>query len=307
MDKLRKTILIFTAALSLFAGACSKSSSSDSDSSSGESTDSSSQTSSESTAESNSSQSESKPEEKVMGERIKKAAAFFENPSYEFVCTVKGIGRDAKMTLLKDKGIIRQTTDYGDIKSYVVCTGNTTYRYDDKTKAFSRKVGEINEDPTGNLIVQTVKQSLEPTRTHIDPREEKKYDAEEYTYTAGTYITVLDFYFDKTTGELKKYTVTYSIEGKDNEVETREIEKMSTVSADVPAFNEKELTDKGYVHFEGFTEQKREEFCRQVMRDNKITNETLYNVGLTTYDLKTVSYIDFASAVIAAGAKASEK
>ncbi|WP_028506026.1 hypothetical protein [Ruminococcus sp. FC2018] len=307
MDKLRKTILIFTAALSLFAGACSKSSSSDSDSSSGESTDSSSQTSSESTAESSSSQSESKPEEKVMGERIKKAAAFFENPSYEFVCTVKGIGRDAKMTLLKDKGIIRQTTDYGDIKSYVVCTGNTTYRYDDKTKAFSRKVGEINEDPTGNLIVQTVKQSLEPTRTHIDPQEEKKYDAEEYTYTAGTYITVLDFYFDKTTGELKKYTVTYSIEGKDNEVETREIEKMSTVSADVPAFNEKELTDKGYVHFEGFTEQKREEFCRQVMRDNKITNETLYNVGLTTYDLKTVSYIDFASAVIAAGAKASEK
>ena len=272
MDKLRKTILIFTAALSLFAGACSKSSSSDSDSSSGESTDSSSQTSSESTAESSSSQSESKPEEKVMGERIKKAAAFFENPSYEFVCT-----------------------------------GNTTYRYDDKTKAFSRKVGEINEDPTGNLIVQTVKQSLEPTRTHIDPQEEKKYDAEEYTYTAGTYITVLDFYFDKTTGELKKYTVTYSIEGKDNEVETREIEKMSTVSADVPAFNEKELTDKGYVHFEGFTEQKREEFCRQVMRDNKITNETLYNVGLTTYDLKTVSYIDFASAVIAAGAKASEK
>ena len=307
MDKLRKTILIFTAALSLFAGACSKSSSSDSDSSSGESTDSSSQTSSESTAESSSSQSESKPEEKVMGERIKKAAAFFENPSYEFVCTVKGIGRDAKMTLLKDKGIIRQTTDYGDIKSYVVCTGNTTYRYDDKTKAFSRKVGEINEDPTGNLIVQTVKQSLEPTRTHIDSQEEKKYDAEEYTYTAGTYITVLDFYFDKTTGELKKYTVTYSIEGKDNEVETREIEKMSTVSADVPAFNEKELTDKGYVHFEGFTEQKREEFCRQVMRDNKITNETLYNVGLTTYDLKTVSYIDFASAVIAAGAKASEK
>ena len=307
MDKLRKTILIFTAALSLFAGACSKSSSSDSDSSSGESTDSSSQTSSESTAESSSSQSESKPEEKIMGERIKKAAAFFENPSYEFVCTVKGIGRDAKMTLLKDKGIIRQTTDYGDIKSYVVCTGNTTYRYDDKTKAFSRKVGEINEDPTGNLIVQTVKQSLEPTRTHIDSQEEKKYDAEEYTYTAGTYITVLDFYFDKTTGELKKYTVTYSIEGKDNEVETREIEKMSTVSADVPAFNEKELTDKGYVHFEGFTEQKREEFCRQVMRDNKITNETLYNVGLTTYDLKTVSYIDFASAVIAAGAKASEK
>ncbi len=307
MDKLRKTILIFTAALSLFAAACAKSSSSDSESSSGTDSESSSQTSSESISENSSFQSESKPEEKVMGEKIKKAAAFFENPSYEYVCTVKGIGRDAKITLLKDKGIIRQTTDYGDIKSYVVCTGNTTYRYDDKTKAFSRKVGEINDDPTGNLIVQTVKQSLEPTKTHIDPEESKKYDAEEYTYTAGTYITVLDFYFDKTTGELKKYTVTYSIEGRDNQVETREIEKMSAAPVNVPAFSEKELTDKGYVHFEGFTDEKREEFCRQVMRDNKITNDTLYDVGLTTYDLKSVSYSDFASAVIAAGAKTAEK
>ena len=77
MDKLRKTILIFTAALSLFAGACSKSSSSDSESSSGTDSESSSQTSSESTSENSSSQSESKPEEKVMGEKIKKAAAFF--------------------------------------------------------------------------------------------------------------------------------------------------------------------------------------------------------------------------------------
>ena len=100
-------------------------------------------------------------------------------------------------------------------------------------------MGEINDDPTGNLIVQTVKQSLEPTKTHIDPEESKKYDAEEYTYTAGTYITVLDFYFDKTTGELKKYTVTYSIEGRDNQVETREIEKMSAAPVNVPAFSEK--------------------------------------------------------------------
>ncbi len=43
------------------------------------------------------------------------------------------------------------------------------------------------------------------------------------------------------------------------------------------------------------------------MRDNKITNDTLYDVGLTTYDLKSVSYSDFASAVIAAGAKTAEK
>ena len=296
---------LIMAAVCLTAAGCAKDKGSSGESSSQESSPGASSAAEDTSAgqDSSSAESDGSRQRNVMGDKILKAAAFFDKANYEYVCTVKGSGRDATITLVKNQGIISQTTDYGDVKAYIVCSGDQTFRYDTLTKTYAKDVGTIVSDPSGNLIVQTVKKGLERTHTHIDSQEEKKYDCEEYTYTGQTYITVLDFYFDKITGDLRKYTVTYSVEGRDNEVETREIVKMSDTSVSDVTFDERRLTREGYAAFGAMTDSQREEYFKKLMETCKLSNDDLYAVGFTPYEFKTASYSEISAAFIAASKK----
>ncbi|MBR1864042.1 MAG: hypothetical protein IJ806_08155 [Ruminococcus sp.] len=72
-----------------------------------------------------------------------------------------------------------------------------------------------------SLIESVVEQDLPATSTHIDPIDAQKYAVEEYTYTGGTFITVMDFYFDRDCGLPVKYVTHYMVE-EENGDESRE-------------------------------------------------------------------------------------
>ena len=274
----------------LSAGCSNKNSSSQSDESSQTE---SSQAENSSSSESDSSDS-SEPAPVKQGEKIKAAAKFFENSSYEFSEKVSGQGADATVTMIKNEGLVCQTTDYGFGKSVIYCKGADTYYFDDVTKALEKKVGTITTDPTGNIITEVVRKELPPTKTHINAKDAEKYDCEEYTYTGGTYITVADFYFDKSTGMLAKYTLTYSVEGKDDEVQTRQVLRMRTGETIEDPYTEYDIR-KDYTDFTALTDEEREKFCKELMKKYGVKDEELFAAGLSTYDFKTIKYDDLSA------------
>ena len=291
MSLIKRSLILLAAVVCLLSAGCSnKNSSSQSDESSQTE---SSQAENSSSSESDSSDS-SEPAPVKQGEKIKAAAKFFENSSYEFSEKVSGQGADATVTMIKNEGLVCQTTDYGFGKSVIYCKGADTYRFDDVTKALEKKVGTITTDPTGNIITEVVRKELPPTKTHINAKDAEKYDCEEYTYTGGTYITVADFYFDKSTGMLAKYTLTYSVEGKDDEVQTREVLRMRTGEAITDPHDEINIR-KNYTDFPALSEEERDTFCKALMAKYGVKDEELFAAGLSTHDFKTIKYEDLSA------------
>ena len=287
MSLIKRSLILLAAVICLLSAGCSnKNSSSQSDESS--------QTESsqaDSSSESKSDSSDSEPAPAQQGDKIKAAAKFFENGSYEFSEKVSGQGADATVTMIKNEGLVCQTTDYGFGKSVIYCKGADTYRFDDVTKALEKKVGTITTDPTGNIITEVVRKELPPTKTHINAKDAEKYDCEEYTYTGGTYITVADFYFDKSTGMLAKYTLTYSVEGKDDEVQTRQVLRMRTGETIEDPYTEYDIR-KDYTDFTALTDEEREKFCKELMKKYGVKDEELFAAGLSTHDFKSIKYED---------------
>lgn len=291
MSLIKRSLILLAAVVCLLSAGCSnKNSSSQSDESSQTE---SSQAENSSSSESDSSDS-SEPAPVKQGEKIKAAAKFFENSSYEFSEKVSGQGADATVTMIKNEGLVCQTTDYGFGKSVIYCKGADTYYFDDVTKALEKKVGTITTDPTGNIITEVVRKELPPTKTHMNFKDLEKYDCEEYTYTGGTYITVMDFYFDMTTGMLAKYTLTYSVEGKDDEVQTRQVLRMRTGETIEDPYTEYDIR-KDYTDFTALTDEEREKFCKELMKKYGVKDEELFAAGLSTYDFKTIKYDDLSA------------
>lgn len=301
MNLYKKTLILLAALVFAFTAGCSKKNDSSAQDQSSDAVSS----QSDSSQDDSSTQSQA-PVKVDQGDKIKAAAGFFENEKYEYICKVTGSGADAVVTLAKNNGVCKQTTDYGFTKSVIYCKGADTFRYDGITKAFVKEIGKITTDPTGNLITETVKKELPPTSTHINAEDAKKYDAEEYTYTGGTYITILDFYFDKKTGMLSKYTVTSSVEGKDDEVETRQVLRMTSKDTADIDFSEIELRND-YTDFSALSETDREQFCKKLFERRGVKEEDLYEAGLTMFDLKKISYDDLSAFMIGFTAKQNEK
>lgn len=298
MSFFKRTLTVLAALACVFAAGCSNKGGSSlrSDDASSNAESSLSDHSQADTSGGDESSDSSVPARAEQGDKIKAAAAFFDKDNYEYICKVTGTGVDTTITLIKNAGLCKQTTDHGFCESVILCKGADTYRYDNLTKAYVREVGNVTTDPTGNLITQTVKNDLPATRTHINAEDAKKYDAEEYTYTGGTYITVLDFYFDRATGLLSKYTATFSVEGKDDEVETRQVLRMTEDAGKID-FSENQLRHN-YTDLNALNETEREQFCKELMQRLGITDEDMYSAGLTPFDLKKITYTELSEFVI---------
>ena len=161
MSFFRRAVILLAALVITLSAGCSKKDNSSSQQDDSSVTESSAADSSAADTDS----SESVPAQVEQGEKIKNAAKFFENDKYEFVCKVSGIGADAVITIVKDTGMYSQVTDYGFAKSYIYCKGAETFRYDDVTKAFVHDISSVTTDPQGNIIRETVKKKLPPTKT----------------------------------------------------------------------------------------------------------------------------------------------
>lgn len=247
-----------------------------------------------SSAESSSESSEAEKKNE-QGEHLKKAYDFFTDKKYSEVIKYSNTqnetstitktvnGDDVIQTIKSDKGT----------NGYIVKDGKK-YIFDKLTGVY----GTIDSANTSSLVETVVEQNLPMTKTHIDSSDSKKYDVEEYTYTGDTYITVLDFCFDKTSGDLKKITTTYTVEGEDDVVETREIEKLSdkpdAITTDV--FN-------GLKNFTELSEDERAKYCQEQITKADISTDDLSELNITNDTLKKISCSDFISIIYTYGYK----
>lgn len=197
-------------------------------------------------------------QEVEQGELIKKAyEKFGENYTLkERITDNNNKSSTVTLTVKGDDFCRMQETSAG--KSGTLKAGEEAYDFDYVCAMY--KTAE--EPQSENMIKAVVDNKLPQTKTHISEDDLKDYDVEEYTYAGGTYMTVLDFCFDKNSGELVKYHVCYITEGNDDLVQTREITDISD-KADSELLNlgaVKALTD-----FEKLDAEKRLEFCKNAM------------------------------------------
>lgn len=230
------------------------------------------------------------------GELITKTAAIFDGDyTLKTTCTESDGSKQEVMRAKKGGNIyLKVTSDIGT--SGFISVDGVSYDYDNVTGVYHKSdVTELD-----GVIESIVKQSLPRTYGHINGDEAEEYDIEEYTYTGDTYITVIDLYFDKTDGSLKKYTQTYSVEGADDTVSEYTVDELLE-GADDSLFDVSQAT--GLVDFDSMSEDQRLGYCQGIFSKAGVTTDDLSSGGYQTDDLKTISYDGFVSLVYTYGFK----
>lgn len=229
------------------------------------------------------------------GELITNAAKFFDNPSYTLktkLTTSDGSVVDITKAVSGDNIYQLQKTPLGT--SGFIRVDGQSYDFDNVCGIY-RKTDTTEID---GIVESVVKQNLPRTYGHISPEDEEKYNVEEYTYTGDTFITVVDFFFDKDSGDLKSYTATYSVEGSDDTTESWEVVEM-TAAADDTLFNAETATK--LMDFDGMTEDQRLGYCQGVCGTAGVSTDEMYEFGIDTDKLKTISYDDFVELIYTYG------
>lgn len=227
-------------------------------------------------------QPEADAEKTVIGAGLENARELF---SGDYTYKVKTTFSDAPdvetTTVMKKQGdkVYITYTDKGSKKpdrAYYF-DGTTAYDIDFGLKIYSAR--EVWNDY--NLILSLISQ--EPENTEAHPAEDDEYSTEQYTYPGDTYITVFDFRFDKD-NTLKDYTVTYTVEGEDDLVQSCTVEKLEA-GAEIKSEPLEKLTD-----FDSLSEDRRLSFCLGICADYGISTDNMYEMDITTDDLKRIDY-----------------
>ena len=166
--------------------------------------------------------------------------------------------------------------------------GTTAYDIDFGLKIYSAR--EVWNDY--NLILSLISRNPENTEAH--PSQDEEYSTEQYTYPGDTYITVFDFRFDKE-NKLQDYTVTYTVEGQDDIVQSCTVEKLET-NAEIKDEPLEKLTDFG-----GMSEDQRLGFCQGICGEREISTDNMFEMNITTDDLKRIDYDTFTKLVYTYG------
>lgn len=232
--------------------------------------------------------------EYVPGENLAKTAALFDG-SYTYT---------AKVTYSDSEGVseIIQTSDgesfyQRNTESGVEgMAGDTAYLFTD-SKAYDidynlNVYSECGEMTGLNIFKRIIEEKLDQTNTHI-PGDAEGFTIEEYTYTGDTYMTVYDLYFDKD-GAIAKYTATYTVEGSDDVVQTVEIVSV-TDKADAELFDAASLDE--LKDFGAMSEDERLGFCQGVCSAYGISTDNMYELNITTDDLKRIDFDSFRTLV----------
>lgn len=306
---IKKTTAVFCAALCLVClGGCS-----DKENSSGESSVQDSQlessyetanessegdSSSLSTQEDSSGQDDSSEsgDENTLGEGLQKAYEILSGDSYSMKVTYKNNEGDVEIYRVKNNNDFYQLQEDRVGKGGIISVDGVCYDFDYVCGIY--KEGSPDEFQT--VIENVVQMNLPRTQTHINEEDAQNYAVEEYTYTGDTYITTIDFYFDKDTLDLVKYTSFYSVEGEDDLEETREITLLSE-QADETVFDISQV--ENLINFNEMTEEKREGYCQGICLAAGITQEDMTLYGITQEEFQNISYEDFVDFVHSYGYK----
>ena len=236
--------------------------------------------------ESDEADNESSQAEKLnVGEYLQGVADIYSKGEYTLECTLSSTAFDGEIKLTR---VVRGEDVYQLQQEALGKHGAVTV--DGKSYDFDYLCGmyrERDSKPELNLIEEIIRLNLEQTDTHEEESSQNEYAVEEYTYTGDTYITVMDFYFDKTDKRLVKYTTTYSVEGQDDVTETRVIDRLDN-SIDETVFN----TDFTYnlADFNSMSEDQRLGFCQGLCGSFGITTDEMYKMGISTDQFKTIDY-----------------
>lgn len=242
---------------------------------------------------------DSTPEKEIPKEEpgplLAKAAELFTGGTYSFECTLT----DSEGNVTE---ISRQVTPSGYYQLQKNAIGECgSVMADGKSYMFDKVSKMYAEDSVTQLestVAEVAGQMLPHTSTHINKLDQQEYDIEEYTYTGETYITVFDFYFSKSDGKLVKYITTYSVEGSDDIVETREFTKLSNqadsslVSLSVLA----NLTD-----FDELTQEECQEEFERICDANEVSDSDMAACGTSRDALGKLSFYEFEEMLYSCG------
>ncbi|SEL25661.1 hypothetical protein [Ruminococcus albus] len=248
------------------------------------------------------------------GVHIKQAYDLLKSDQYRIKLTyTDASGNETEITRLKDGDNYYelQTNEIGT--SGFITVDGTSYDFDNVCGIYRKK----NSAVPVSVIETVVEQDLPATDTHINAEDAKIYDVEEYTYTGGSYITVMDFYFDKETGLPAKYTTTYMVEavnGDEGMTETRTINEISYGSEDelLTTDGQTKTVDKsvfdlsflsGLVDFGVMTPEQKLGYCQAIFVTSGVSAEELSSAAMNDEKLKNISYEELTSLVYTYGDK----
>lgn len=219
-----------------------------------------------------------------LGSRLRPIAELFSKRHYTMECTLTGTDISEPIRI---KRIVNGADEYQLQTEKLGSHGCVTLdgvHYDfDYVCGMYR---ETNSRPELSMIEQIAANGLSVTKSRRSASEDG-YDIEEYVYTGETYITTMDFYFEKSDGRLVKYDTVYSVEGKDDIIETRTVERLDG-NIDESVFNayfSDELAD-----YENMSEDQRIGFCKGLIGSWGITAEEMSDMGVSSTGLKNIDY-----------------
>ncbi len=231
----------------------------------------------------------SQAEEYKPGKLLENAAKIFQNKKYTLKCTVTDSTskESTKITKVVNGDDIYQLQETKQGSYGIISSDGKEYAFDNLCGMYKKE-----KDIFKNSVVEEIiNNKISPSKSNeAQTQDDKTYDSEHYTYTGDTYITNVTFYFDKKTGELKKYTMRYTVEGNDDVIETRTIDSL-TEKVDEKAFS-LDFLDK-MVDFEEMSDEQRQGFCQGVCSAKNITVDMMNKLGITTESLKTISFETF--------------
>lgn len=219
-----------------------------------------------------------------LGDRLKPIAELFSKKHYTMECTLTG-------SYISDPIKIKRIVNGDDV--YQLQTeklgSHGCVTFDGVHYDFDYVCGmyrETKNAPELSIIEQIAANGLPVSKVRRSSAD-AEYDTEEYIYTGETYITKMEFFFEKSDGRLVKYVTTYSVEGDDDIVETRTIDKLEG-KIDDKVFNAyfvDELAD-----FEGMSEEQRVGFCKGLCGSWNITADEMSEMGVNASNLKNIDY-----------------
>ena len=216
------------------------------------------------------------------GERLKAVYDILSAGSYTFECELTGTNVPEAIDIIK---IVSGDESYQLQKERLGSHGTVTFS--GKTYDFDYVCGmyrESTEPLQPGIIEQIVKGNIPRTEAAA---ADDSYDVERYTYTGDTYITAADFFFDRKDGHLVKYTMTYTVEGKDDIVETRKVLRLDS-EADTSVFNA--YFADTLVNFDSMSEPQKLGFCQGLCATWGITADEMFELGINSGNLETIDY-----------------
>lgn len=239
-------------------------------------------------------ESSSKTGEIHAGKYLTELANRIKQGEYTIKCTVTSSAYDdvIKLTRVVNGQNVYQLQEES-IGSYgVISVDGKTYDFDNLSGMYQL----AKSAPPLSIVEEVINRNL-PMSEERDDDSTDGMAVEQYTFTGDTYITNISFFFDKETGNLKKYELKYTIEGQDDVTESRVIDSME-YKADKTVFSTDFLG--GMQDFGEMTEDERLSFCRNICSKRGITSDKLSQFDISEDDFKTIDFNSFLDLIYSA-------